>query len=128
MLLVDTSKYRNTKIINKMEESKITKEEFEQLFAQYLDKNNRESLSKNQLVKIINYLTFDNMQMQIQTDELKSELQKANKKIEELEVEKADLRKRKDEILSSWSNERDKNIQLQNSLKAVATLINTILA
>lgn len=128
MLLVDTSKYRNTKIINKMEESKITKEEFEQLFAQYLDKNNRESLSKNQLVKIINYLTFDNMQMQIQTDELKSELQKANKKIEELEVEKADLRKRKDEILSSWSNERDKNIQLQNSLNAVATLINTILA
>lgn len=128
MLLVDTSKYRNTKIINKMEESKITKEEFEQLFAQYLDKNNRESLSKNQLVKIINYLTFDNMQMQKQTDELKSELQKANKKIEELEVEKADLRKRKDEILSSWSNERDKNIQLQNSLNAVATLINTILA
>ena len=94
--------------------------------------------------------------MEKQIEELKSQLQRANKKIEELEAENdkvnelldkaiknleksvegqkqaeleiADLRKRKDEILSSWSNERDKNIQLQNSLKAVATLINTILA
>ena len=94
--------------------------------------------------------------MEKQIEELKSQLQRANKKIEELEAENdkvnelldkaiknleksvegqkqaeleiADLRKRKDEILSSWSNERDKNIELKNSLKAVATLINTILA
>lgn len=94
--------------------------------------------------------------MEKQIEELKSQLQRANKKIEELEAENdkvnelldkaiknleksvegqkqaeleiADLRKRKDEILSSWSNECDKNKQLKNSLKAVATLINTILA
>lgn len=94
--------------------------------------------------------------MEKQIEELKSQLQRANKKIEELEAENdkvnelldktiknleksvegqkqaeleiADLRKRKDEILSSWSNECDKNEQLKNSLKAVATLINTILA
>ena len=94
--------------------------------------------------------------MEKQIEELKSQLQRANKKIQELEAENdkvnelwdkaiknleksvegqkqaeleiADLRKRKDEILSSWSNECDKNKQLKNSLKAVATLINTILA
>lgn len=94
--------------------------------------------------------------MEKQIEELKSQLQRANKKIEELEAENdkvnelldkaiknleksvegqkqaeleiADLRKSKDEILSSWSNECDKNKQLKNSLKAVATLINTILA
>lgn len=94
--------------------------------------------------------------MEKQIEELKSQLQRANKKIEELEAENdkvnelldktiknleksvegqkqaeleiADLRKRKDEILSSWSNECDKNEHLKNSLKAVATLINTILA
>ena len=94
--------------------------------------------------------------MEKQIEGLKSQLQRANKKIEELEakndkvnelldkaiknleksvegqkqaeLEIADLRKRKDEILSSWSNECDKNKQLKNSLKAVATLINTILA
>ena len=94
--------------------------------------------------------------MEKQIEELKSQLQRANKKIEELEAENdkvnelldktiknleksvegqkqaeleiADLRKRKDEILSSWSNECDKNEHLKNSLKAVETLINTILA
>ena len=72
----------------------------------------------------------DNRIKELEAENLKVNelLDKSNKSLETSEQENANLKKRKEEYFAYWSNECRKNKELRDSLKAVATLINTILA
>lgn len=111
MLLVDTAKYHNYKIINTMEKQ--------------IEKLKSELQSANQKVE---RLEAENAKVSELLDKTIKSLEIATESLKESEKDINGLRTRKDELLSSWSRECTKNKELKESLKAVATLINTILA
>lgn len=111
MLLVDTAKYHNYKIINTMEKQ--------------IEKLKSELQSANQKVE---ELKAENAKVNELLDKTIKSLEIATKSLKESEKNIDELKTRKDEVLSSWSRECTKNKELKEVLKAVATLINTILA
>lgn len=111
MLLVDTAKYHNYKIINTMEKQ--------------IEKLKSELQSANQKVE---RLEAENAKVNELLDKTIKSLEIATESFKKSEKDINELRIRKDELLSSWSRECAKNKELKESMKAVATLIKTILA
>lgn len=109
MLLVDTAKYHNYKIT----------------MGKQIEKLKSELQSANQKVK---ELKAENAKVNELLDKTIKSLEIATKSLKESEKNIDELKTRKDEVLSSWSRECTKNKQLKEALKAVATLIDTILA
>ena len=111
MLLIDTTKYHNCKIINTMEKQ--------------IEKLKSELQSANQKVE---RLEAENAKVNELLDKTIKSLEIATESHKESEKDIDELKTRKDELLSSWSRECAKNKELKESMKAVATIINTILA
>lgn len=114
MLLIDTTKYHNCKIINTMEKQ--------------IEKLKSELQSANQKVE---RLEAENAKVNELLDKTIKSLEIATESLKESEKDIDELKTRKDELLSSWSRECAKNKELKElkeSMKAVATIINTILA
>ena len=111
MLLIDTTKYHNCKIINTMEKQ--------------IEKLKSELQSAYQKVE---RLEAENAKVNELLDKTIKSLEIATESHKEYEKDIDELKTRKDELLSSWSRECTKNKELKESMKAVATIINTILA
>lgn len=109
--LIDKTKFNNPKIINEMEK------QIEKLKAELQKADNR-----------IKELEAENLKVNELLDKTIKSLETSVTSLETAEQEIASLKKRKDEYSTYWSNECRKNKELRDSLKAVATLINTILA
>lgn len=135
MLLVDTTKYHNYKIINSMEKQFMNEADISKIHAAF---KSGESISNEDLKKLVTFQETVISALKEELDEIHTAcagIGEENEKREEHEVQlEAELEIAKKEIenlkqrnqwyLEDWN----KNKELKESMKAVATLINTILA
>ena len=135
MLLVDTAKYHNYKIINTMEKQFNEEADISKIYAAF---ESGETISNEDLKTLV---TFQDTCIATLREELNeihtacSGIGEENEMREEHEAQlEADLQKAKERIkdlekMNQWyCQDYEKNKQLKEALKAVATLINTILA
>lgn len=135
MLLVDTAKYHNCKIINTMEKQEFNETDFDKIFDAF---KSGKTISNEDFARLVTFQESVIKALREELDEIHTacaEIGEENEKREEHEVQlEAELEIAKKEIenlkqrnqwyLEDWN----KNKEFKESMKAVATLINTILA
>lgn len=135
MLLVDTTKYHNYKIINTMEKQITNEADISKIHAAL---KSGKTISNEDFARLVTFQESVIMALREELDEIHTAcagIGEENEMREEHEVQlETELQKAKEKIkdlekMNQWYCQGyEKNKQLKESMKAVATLINTILA